>query len=85
MPPVARPPILMKANPICYVTAGRECLRAADDLKDFLDMLAPERDWHPALTLMEGIVLYPSKEAAAQEIDLWTPPKFELPMEPKNP
>lgn len=54
--------------PICYVNSSNKVFQAAGDLESFLDLLKSGRDWRSRLTPCRELRLYPSQEAAAQEL-----------------
>lgn len=62
--------------PICYIDPARQCFLAAENLEQLI--AAPR--WRPRLTPMEGVTLYPGREAAMAELaffDLPEPPSVD--------
>ncbi len=55
--------------PVCYIDQNKRCYRIADSFASFVKLLEAGCGFQETMVLADNVILYPSREAAEQEME----------------
>ena len=58
-------------KPICYISNNRDCFTIADNLNQFMQMIATQKEWRLNMKNTKNISIYSSKSEAEQKVNFF--------------